>query len=87
MVANISDESFGNASGISLKYKLQSMSNLAQTKERKFRAGMNKRYKMICSYPGNNLKEDDWIDIDIKLHGIFPAICSRKAKSQAISVV
>lgn len=73
MVANISDESFGNASGISLKYKLQSMSNLAQTKERKFRAGMNKRYKMICSYPGNGLKEDDWIDLDIKFTRNIPS--------------
>lgn len=66
MVANINDENFGNASGISLEYKLQSMSNLAMTKERKFRAGMNKRYKLICSDPGNKLNADDWLDIDIK---------------------
>lgn len=72
MIANISDESFGNASGISLKYKLQSMSNLAMTKERKFRAGMNKRYKMICAYPGNALKSDDWLDISIKFTRNIP---------------
>ncbi|MBQ7521499.1 MAG: phage portal protein [Clostridia bacterium] len=72
MVANISDESFGNASGISLEYKLQSMSNLAMTKERKFRAGMNKRYKMICASPGNSLKNDDWLDIDIKFTRNIP---------------
>lgn len=66
MVANINDENFGNASGISLEYKLQSMSNLAMTKERKFRAGMNKRYKLIFSAPGNKLGADDWLDIDIK---------------------
>lgn len=72
MVANISDESFGNASGISLKYKLQSMSNLAMTKERKFRAGMNKRYKMICADPGNKLGVDDWLDINIKFTRNIP---------------
>lgn len=66
MVANINDANFGNSSGISLAYKLQSMSNLAMTKERKFRAGMNKRYKLICSDPGNKLKADDWLDIEIK---------------------
>ncbi|MFR9064200.1 MAG: phage portal protein [[Clostridium] scindens] len=44
MVANISDENFGTSSGIALKYKLQAMSNLAKTKERKFTSGMNRRY-------------------------------------------
>lgn len=34
MVANISDESFGTASGIALRYRLQAMDNLAKTKER-----------------------------------------------------
>ena len=38
MVANISDENFGTSSGIALKYKLLNMSNLAKTKERKFRS-------------------------------------------------
>lgn len=32
MVANISDESFGTASGIALRYRLQAMDNLAKTK-------------------------------------------------------
>lgn len=47
MVANISDENFGASSGIALKYKLQAMSNLAKTKERKFVSGMNRRYKLL----------------------------------------
>lgn len=63
MVANISDESFGNASGVSLKYKLQAMDNLAKTKERKFTAGMNKRYKLISNYPTSLLKGDDWVKV------------------------
>ena len=49
MVANISDESFGNASGTSLAYKLQSISNLALTFDRKNEKSMRKRYKLFCS--------------------------------------
>lgn len=41
MVANISDENFGTASGIAMAYKLQAMNNLRKTKERKFTSGMN----------------------------------------------
>ena len=57
MVANISDENFGTSSGIALKYKLLNMSNLAKTKERKFRSGMNRRYKLIFSNPASECKK------------------------------
>lgn len=70
MVANISDENFGTSSGIAMKYKLQGMSNLAKTKERKFTSGMNRRYKLIFSNPisaVSGVKEDDWV----KLHYHF----------------
>lgn len=63
MIANINDENFGNSSGIAMAYKLQSMSNLAKTKERKFTAGMNRRYKIIFSNPVNSLKDDDWVSL------------------------
>lgn len=63
MVANISDESFGEASGIALKYKLQAMSNLAKTKERKFSSGMNRRYKLIFSNPVSGMLKDDWVKL------------------------
>lgn len=36
IVANISDESFGSSSGVALAYKLQAMSNLALSFQRKF---------------------------------------------------
>ena len=49
MVANISDENFGTSSGIAMAYKLQGMSNLRKTKERKFTSGMNRRYKLILA--------------------------------------
>ena len=67
MVANISDENVGTSSGIAMKYKLQGMSNLAKTKERKFTSGMNRRYKLIFSNPVSGMKEDDWV----KLHYHF----------------
>lgn len=73
MVANISDENFGTSSGISLKYKLQAMSNLAKTKERKFESGMNRRYKLIFSNPVNKMKKDDWVFVNPKFTLNFPA--------------
>ena len=73
MVANINDENFGAASGIALKYKLQSMSNLAKTEERKFTSGMNQRYKLIFSNPVSGMKKDDWIKIGYQFTRNFPA--------------
>lgn len=61
------NENFGTSSGIAMKYKLQGMSNLAKTKERKFTSGMNRRYKLIFSNPVSGMKEDDWV----KLHYHF----------------
>lgn len=73
MVANINDENFGAATGIALKYKLQSMSNLAKTLERKFTSGMNRRYKLIFSNPVSGMKEDDWTLLTYKFTRNFPA--------------
>lgn len=73
MVANINDENFGNSSGISLKYKLQSMLNLAATKERKFASGMNKRWKLISNLPNSKLSADDWLGIEYQFTRNIPA--------------
>lgn len=76
MVANISDENFGTSSGIAMKYKMQAMSNLAKTKERKFRSGMNRRYKLIFSNPISAVRgigRDAWIENDYKFTLNFPA--------------
>lgn len=73
MVANINDENFGSSTGIALKYKLQSMSNLAKTKERKFTSGLVRRYKVIASNPLSNMKEDSWLDLDFRFTPNFPA--------------
>lgn len=59
MVANINAESFGNASGISLQYKLQPMINLATVKERKFTKALNDRWRLISSLPISRMSEQD----------------------------
>lgn len=76
MVANISDENFGTSSGIALKYKLQAMSNLEKTKERKFTSGMNRRYRLIFSNPVSHTKgigADDWVKVHPHFTPNFPA--------------
>lgn len=53
MVANISDQDFGNASGISLRYKLLAMENLAKTVERNITKALKQRYKLAFSLESN----------------------------------
>lgn len=73
MVANISDENFGTSSGIAMKYKLQAMSNLEKTKERKFTSGMNRRYRLIFSNPVSGMDKDDWLKLHYKFTPNVPA--------------
>ncbi len=73
MIANINDENFGTASGIAIKYRLLSMSNLAEAKKRKFESGLNRRYKVIFSNPINKMSSDDWMSIKYKFTKNFPA--------------
>lgn len=73
MVANISDENFGTQSGIALKYKLLCMRNLAKTKERKFTAGFNLRYKLIFSNPVSGMNQDDWMKLKFIFTPNYPA--------------
>ncbi len=68
MIANINDDTFNSrTSGVALQYKLLPMSNLAMTKERKFKASMMRRYKMIFNLPTNvpANKKDDYINIKL----------------------
>ncbi|MDM8212794.1 phage portal protein [Enterococcus hirae] len=66
MVANISDETFGNSSGTSLAYKLEAMSNLALAFQRKFQSSLNKRYKLFFSLRTNisESQSDEWKNIE-----------------------
>ena len=83
MVANISDENFGTSSGIALKYKLQGMSNLAKTKERKFISGMNRRYKVIFSNPISKMSKDAWVGINYHFTQNYPANLLEEAQIAA----
>ena len=72
MVANVSDEQFATSSGIALKYRLLAMNNLAKTKERKFVAGFNKRYKLLFSNATMTANKDDWMKITYEFTRNYP---------------
>ena len=76
MIANIDDENFGSASGIALRYRLQSMHNLFLVKSRKFTASIQNRYKVIFSNPiaqTHGVRPDDWINVNVKFTPNLPA--------------
>lgn len=83
MVANISDENFGAATGIALKYKLQAMSNLAKTKERKFASGMNRRYKLLFGHPASKVPADAWMQLEYQFTTNLPANMLEEAQIAA----
>lgn len=84
MVANISDESFGSAaSGVALAYKLQAMSNLALTFDRKIEKSLRKRYKLFCSLSTNVPNRDSWRDVDIRTTRNLPKNVAEEAQTAA----
>lgn len=84
MVANISDESFGSAaSGVALAYKLQAMSNLALTFDRKIEKSLRKRYKLFCSLSTNVPDRDAWRDVDIRTTRNLPKNVAEEAQTAA----
>lgn len=83
MVANISDENFGASTGIALKYKLQAMSNLEKTLERKFTSGMNRRYKLLFGHPASKVPADSWVKLHYKFTPNFPANLLEEAQIAA----
>ena len=83
MVANISDENFGASTGIALKYKLQAMSNLEKTKERKFTSGMNRRYKLLFGHPSSKVPADAWVQLHYRFTPNIPANLLEEAQIAA----
>lgn len=81
MTANITDESFGNASGVALEFKLQPMKNLASMKERKFKSSMNRRFRMVFNIPTNvePSKKDEWFHLNYKFTRNIPRNISDEA--------
>lgn len=83
MVANISDEHFGSSSGIALRYKLQAMSNLEKTKERKFASGMNRRYRLLFGHPASRVPDDAWVQLHYQFTPNLPANLLEEAQIAA----
>lgn len=83
MVANISDESFGSASGIALKYKVLAMMNLFQNKKRKFTSGLNRRYKLMFGHPASKVQPDAWRQLDYQFTPNLPANLLEEAQIAA----
>lgn len=84
MVANISDESFGNASGVALAYKLQAMDNLAMTLDRKDIKSLSKRFKLFCALPNNGLDKNAYIDIEYKTSRNVPKNQAEEAQTAKV---
>lgn len=84
MVANISDETFGNStSGIALSYKLWSTSNLAKTLDRKTSKSLRKRYKLWASLPTNTADPNAYKDITFVFSRNVPKNTQEEAQTAA----
>ena len=83
MVANISDENFGAATGVALKYKLQAMSNLEKTKRCKFTSGMNRRYRLLFGHPASKVPADSYMQLDYQFTPDLPANLLEEAQIAA----
>ena len=62
---DFNDESFGNASGISIKYKLLGMENICSNIEANMRQALQKRLELICAIQKLTATEFIWRDINI----------------------
>lgn len=102
MIANISDDTFGNStSGTALAYKLQSMSNLAKTFDRKIEKSLRKRYKIFCSLSTNVSDPRAYADLSFQFSRNLPrnlleeaqtaqaldGIVSRESQLKVLSIV
>ena len=85
MVANISDENFGNSSGTALAYKLQAMSNLALSIQRKFQSSLNRRYELFSSLRTNVPEgmKDEWQNVEYKFTRNEPKNILEEAQTAA----
>lgn len=79
MVANLSQEDFGASSGTALAFKLQPMSNLANTLDRKVTSAFNRMYELLFNLPTNNLG-DEWKRIDYKFTRNVPRNIKEEAE-------
>jgi SPP1 family phage portal protein len=66
-----------------MKYKLQAMSNLAKTKQRKFTSGMNRRYKLLFGHPASKVPAEAWMDLEYQFTPNIPANMLEEAQMAA----
>lgn len=85
MVANINDESFGQASGVALEFKLQPMKNLSINKERKVKSAMRRRFKLLFNLPTNvpAALKDEWQNLEYKFTRNIPRNIADEAETAA----
>ena len=62
---DFNDESFGNASGISIKYKLLGMENICSNIEANMRQALQRRLELICAIQKLTATEFVWRDVNI----------------------
>lgn len=62
MVANTTDDTYGNASGTALEFKLQDMRNMSIAKERKFTSSLREVFKLWSKVPRNVPNPEAWIN-------------------------
>lgn len=64
-IPNLSDETFGNASGTSLEFKLLPMENMASSKRAKFEASLRAFYEIVFSADkGESIGDREWRDLE-----------------------
>lgn len=80
MVTNINDENFGNSSGVAMRYKLQSMGNLANVKESKFKTSMTARWRMLMSLPNSKTPKDAWMGLSYVFTRNIPSNLAEEAQ-------
>lgn len=84
MVANISDETFGNASsGVALSYKLLAMGNLAKSLDRKIEKSLRKRYKIWCTLSTNTSNKEAWRDMQFQMSRNLPKNIAEETQTAA----
>lgn len=62
MVANTTDDTYGNASGTALEFKLQDMRNMSIAKERKFTSSLRNVFRLWSGVPLQGVDKDSWKD-------------------------
>lgn len=83
MVTDMNSESFGNATGEALAYKLIPTSNLVKFFNRKITKSIRKRYKLFCCIAANGCPADAWQDIEITFTPNLPKNVKNEAETAA----